>query len=220
MAALAPAKQLEDPLAHLPRSNILAYRKGQPIYNHDVPATSIFLVIDGKVKVSEVSTSGRRVIIEIYQQDELFGESALLPLAQRNEEASALEASRLMTWTAAAIEDLVMNRPQLALALLQVMTQRTLEFTRRIEEFSTHRIHQRLASCLLRFSERWGSLEADGSVRIEPLTHEVLAGYVGTSREIVTQYMNEFRRDGYLQYSRKGINLYRDALRGRIIEGE
>ena len=45
------------------------------------------------------------------------------------------------------------------------------------------------------------------------LTHELLAQYVGTSREIVTHYMNQFRRQGYLGYSRKGISLYRDAFK-------
>jgi len=45
------------------------------------------------------------------------------------------------------------------------------------------------------------------------LTHELLSQYVGTSREIITHYMNQFRRDGYLRYSRKGILLHRDAMR-------
>ena len=40
-------------------------------------------------------------------------------------------------------------------------------------------------------------------------THELLSQYVGTSREIVTHYMNQFRRLGFLQYSRRGIVLYR-----------
>jgi CRP-like cAMP-binding protein len=43
-------------------------------------------------------------------------------------------------------------------------------------------------------------------------THELLSQYVGTSREIVTHYMNQFRRMGYLQYSRRGIVMYRDAF--------
>jgi CRP/FNR family transcriptional regulator, cyclic AMP receptor protein len=46
-----------------------------------------------------------------------------------------------------------------------------------------------------------------------PLTHELLSQYVGTSREIVTHYMNQFRRQGYLRYSRRGMSLYRDAMR-------
>ena len=47
---VAPQKPLEDPLAHLPCSTIVEYRKGQMIYNQDQPSTSIYLVIDGKVK--------------------------------------------------------------------------------------------------------------------------------------------------------------------------
>jgi CRP-like cAMP-binding protein len=56
-------------------------------------------------------------------------------------------------------------------------------------------------------------VEEDGSVRMTPFTHELLSQYVGTSREIVTQYMNQFRRQGYLKYSHKGIVLYREAFR-------
>ena len=48
-------------------------------------------------------------------------------------------------------------------------------------------------------------------MRMAAFTHELLSQYVGTSREIVTHYMNQFRRQGYLQYSRRGIVLYRDA---------
>jgi CRP/FNR family transcriptional regulator len=216
--AVAPQKQLEDPLAHLPCSNIVEYRKGQLIYNQDQPSTNIFLVIDGKVKVSRLAADGHQVVVDIYQPDEFFGESAFLNLPHRAEQASALEDTRLMAWTASEIEDIVMKRPRLAVALLQILTQRTIDFTRRIEGFSVDNISRRLARSLLRFSERLGTQEDDGSVRMAPFTHELLSQYVGTSREIVTHYMNQFRRLGYLRYSRKGITLHRDALRGWLLE--
>jgi len=215
--AAAPQKQLEDPLAHLPCSNIVEYRKGQLIYNQDQPSTSIFLVIDGKVKVSRLAADGHQVVVDIYQPDEFFGESAFLGLPHRAEQASALDDTRLMTWTASEIEDIVMKRPRLAVALLQILTQRTIDFTHRIEGFSVDNISRRLARSLLRFSERLGTPEDDGSIRMAPFTHELLAQYVGTSREIVTHYMNQFRRRGYLRYSRKGITLYRDALNGWLM---
>jgi CRP-like cAMP-binding protein len=78
-------------------------------------------------------------------------------------------------------------------------------------------IARRLARSLLRFSDRLGTLDADGSVRMSPFTHELLSQYVGTSREIVTHYMNQFRKKGYLRYSRKGITLHREALRGWLL---
>jgi CRP/FNR family transcriptional regulator, cyclic AMP receptor protein len=51
-----------------------------------------------------------------------------------------------------------------------------------------------------------------GSIHLMPLSHELLAQYVGTSREIVTQHMNQFRRQDYLRYSRKGIVVYPAAM--------
>jgi CRP/FNR family transcriptional regulator len=120
-----------------------------------------------------------------------------------------LEDTKLMAWTAAEIEDIVLKRPRLAMAMLQILVQRTINLTHRIESFSADNIARRLARSLLRFSERLGTPQPDGSVKMAAFTHELLSQYVGTSREIVTHYMNQFRRMGHLQYSRRGIVLYR-----------
>lgn len=210
---LEPQNLLEDPLAHLPCSSVLEYRKGQVIYYQDQPSGSVYLVIDGKVKVCRMTDDGRWVVVDIYQTDEFFGESALLNSPARGEQALALENTKLMTWTTSEIEKLVLQRPLLAVALLQILVQRSINFGRRIESFSVDNIERRLARTLVRFSERLGRNAADGSVEMMPLTHELLSQYVGTSREIVTHYMNQFRRQGYLRYSRRGMSLYRDAMR-------
>jgi len=210
---VAPQKTLEDPLAHLPCSTIVEFRKGQAVYNSDQSSSAIYLVIEGRVKVSRLANDGRQVVVDIYQPDEFFGESAFVGLPQRAEQAVALERTKLMTWTTAEIEELIGKRPRLAIALLQILVERTLEFSRRIESFSVDNISRRLARSLIRFSERLGEPDDAGATCMVPFTHELLSQYVGTSREIVTHYMNQFRRLGYLRYSRKGITLYRDALR-------
>jgi len=216
--SIAPApvpqiRPLEDPLAHLPCSTILEYRKGQTIYSRDQPSTSIYLVIDGKVKVCRMADDGRQVVVDLYQPDEFFGESAFLGPAQRTELSVALENTKLMTWTTVEIEEIAGRRPRLAIALLQLLVQRSMDFGSRIESFSVDNIARRLARALIRFSERLGHVAENGSVQMIPFTHELLSQYVGTSREIVTHYMNQFRRQGYLTYSRKGILLHRDALK-------
>ena len=205
--------QLEDPLAHLPCSSIVEYRKGQTIYNHDQPSTGLYLVMDGKVKISRMAEGGRQVVMDIYQRDEFFGESALLNVPHCAEQATALEGTKVMMWTASAIDEIVKRRPRLAVALVQILVQRNINFTERLESFSTDNIQRRLARSLVRFSERFGTPEEDGSVGMMPFTHELLSQYVGTSREIVTHYMNRFRHEGYLQYSRKATILRHKALR-------
>ena len=212
IARVASQKALEDPLAFLSCSIIAEYKKGQLIYDQDQPSTSIYLVIEGKVKVSRMGDDGRQVVVDIYQPDEFFGESAILNLPHRSEQAVALDNTRLMAWSGAEIEEMVEKRPRLAVALLQILAQRSSDFTERIESLSADNIVRRLARSLIRFADREGARGDNGSARMAPLTHELLAQYVGTSREIVTHYMNQFRKQGYLQYSRRGIVLDRNAL--------
>src|SRR5437764_5809448 len=97
--AFAPQKPLEDPLAHLPCSTIVEFRKGQMIYNQDQPSTNLYLVINGKVKISRIADDGQQVVVDIYQRDEFFGESALLNVPHCSEQAVAMENSKVMTWT-------------------------------------------------------------------------------------------------------------------------
>jgi CRP/FNR family transcriptional regulator len=204
---------LEDPLAYLPCSTIVEYSRGQLIYGRSQVSNSIYLVIDGKVKVCRTADDGRQVVVDIYQPDEFFGECAFLGEKHRTEEAVALDATKVMTWSTAEIEELVVRRPRLGIALVQLLVRRSQEFGARIESFSIDNIGRRLVRSLIRFSERLGRDSGDGSVDMMPFTHELLSQYVGTSREIVTHYMNQLRRQGYLKYSRKGISLNREALR-------
>ena len=204
---------MEDLLSHLPCSSVVEYKKGQIIYDADQPAANFYLVIQGKVKVSRPSGNGHEVVTDIYQADDLFGESAFLGLVRRGEQAKALEGVALMAWSAGDIEAMLLKRPKLAIALLQVLAQRVAESAGRLASFSRDTIARRLARCLIRLSERLGTPQEDGSVSMMPLTHECLAQYVGTSREIVTHSMTGFRRQGYLKYSRRAIVLHPEALR-------
>jgi CRP-like cAMP-binding protein len=95
---------------------------------------------------------------------------------------------------------------------MQVVSRRCLDFKNRIESFSLETTSQRLGQALVHFADRLGSAMDGGATTIPPLTHEVLAQYVGTSREIVSHQMSEFRTLGYVRYSRKGITI-QDGLK-------
>ena len=152
------------------------------------------------------------MLVDIYKTDELFGESALIGMCDTHEQATALEDTKVMIWERHEVEELVERQPRLGIALVQWLTQRSIELTHRIESFSSEQIDQRLARSLIHLSQRFGQLLEDGSIRMMPITHELLSRYVGTSREVVTQRMNEFRRLRYVRYSRKEIVLYPEVL--------
>jgi CRP/FNR family transcriptional regulator len=203
----------EDALAHLPMSKTTAYNKGQVIYDLDHHSRSIYLVVKGTVGISHIAEDGTEVLLEIVRADELFGESAFLDLPRRSERAQAIERAELMTWPVSEMEDLLTKRPRLAVALLQVIALRNAEYASRIESFAIDSIERRLARSLLRFSERLGIEEESGSVWMIPLTQDMLARYIGTSREVASHHMNRFRKRGFVTYSRRGISLHRETLR-------
>jgi len=99
------------------------------------------------------------------------------------------------------------------LALLQKLIRQSSEFTDRIESLGADNISRRLARLLLHYGKRFGTRTEDGSIEFAALTHELLSEYIGTSRELVTHYMNQFRRDGLIRYSRREIVLAESKLR-------
>lgn len=200
-----------DPLAYLPCSPITEYEGGDAIYTDYQPSTKLYLVVAGKVKISR-QAAGAEVVVDVYQGDEFFGESALARMMQRMETAVALEYCKVMSWSGEEIEQAAEQRPKLALALFQLMVHRSVELANRIESFSVESIVRRLTRALVLFGARFGNKGEDGSVQMAAFTHELLSQYVGTSREIVTHYMSQFRREGYLDYSREAIVLHPRAL--------
>jgi CRP-like cAMP-binding protein len=212
-ASFEPSKQFEDVLAYLPISASTMYRKGQVVYGPDSPSKSIHLLVTGRVEISQRAEDGSDVLLEIVLPEGLFGESAFVASPRASEQARAPVDATVMAWAVSDIENLLTRRPRLAVALLQILSQRNVELIRRIESFSIDTIEKRLARSLIHLSERLGSPERDGCVRMMPLTHTLLSRYVGASREIITHHMNGFRRRGLVNYSRAGISFHCNTLR-------
>jgi CRP/FNR family cyclic AMP-dependent transcriptional regulator len=221
-AAPAYRAPLEDVLAYLPACGVTEYRKGQTIYSPQEPSKGLYIVASGKVNLSQIASDGTEILLEIISREELFGESALLDRGGCSDQASAYENTGVMAWTTSEVETLISDRPRLAVGLLQFLAQRNAGLAQRIESHAVDSIERRLARSLIHFGERLGTQEADGAIRMLPLTHELLSRYIGTSREVVTHYMNRFRNQGYVAYSRVEIRLHRDMFsaillgRGRV----
>ena len=109
-------------------------------------------------------------------------------------------------------EEMIIKRPRLGIALIQMIVRRSIDFKYCIEGFALENSAQRLGRALITLSERFGTPEADGSTGFLQFSHELLAQYVGTAREVVTAHMGQFRKQGYIRYSRKAIYLKRQAM--------
>jgi len=215
-AKMSAAREMEDALMYLPRKGVTDYRKGQIIFDEHQPSKGLHLVVQGRVKVTMALDDGTQTVVDIFTTDDFFGESALLGSAHHAERAMALDNVTLMSWSGQEIEEQVERQPRLGIALVQMLVKRGLDYEERLQSFALDKTPERVIRALLRFAERLGTRMEDGSIKIPPLTHQVISEYVGTSREIVTFQMNHLRQKGFLRYSRKGIQVYADALREHL----
>lgn len=203
---------IEDPLRFLRVSTILSFSPGETIYAPQDTADSVYVVLSGVVKVGRIADNGREITLRVLYPDDVFGESAFVETV-RSTRASALEECKVMVWTLDQIDKASISAPRLAYAFLQTVTQRLTEMEHKFQHDKTDPVGRRLIRALLEFAEK-SNANQDGKslVRIVPLTHEVLASYIGTSREVVTHLMVKFRRLGYVEYSRRGTYVYPDRL--------
>lgn len=207
----------EDPLVLLPRRRPERFGRDAVIYRPNDVADSLLLVVDGAVKISRISASGRETILEVEPQESFFGSSCLCGDSHRGEQATALEDTSVMEWSVTELRVLMARMPELGPALMRVLAQKLTAAEDRVEIFATDQIPRRLVKALLRFGERLGErADAGSQVHVMALTHELLAKHVGTSREIVTQHMSRLRGKGLVEYSRAGLDFDPKRLRQEL----
>src|SRR5262249_61841195 len=80
-------------LPHVERT----FWRGMPIYALEDPATDVYVVLKGRVKIMRSSPEGAQKIISIRYRGDIFGELALAEndtKARRSDEAVALDTTR------------------------------------------------------------------------------------------------------------------------------
>jgi len=205
-------RSLEDPLTYLPRKPVQEFARRRVIYSREQPSYSLYVVILGRVKVTHTADDGVETIGRIVCTEGLFGESAMVGNSARSESAVAIDNVSVMSWTRHEIEQQIEREPHLGIALSQHLVRQCMELQDRIESMAVYKTPERVMLSLVQLGATLGTPMPDGSTHLGSLTHHTIADYVGTSREIVTFQMNRLRRLGLLRYSRKGIDVYAQAI--------
>jgi len=178
-----------------------AFWRGTTIYSLDDPATHIYFVRTGRVKIVRASAHGQNKIISIRYRGDVFGELALAGStveARRSDEAIALETTRVSVIRAEDFWQETRRDSVAVQSVLRCLTSRLVEAHRQIESLVFDNNYRRLARALLDLSLD-ASRVGETSIR---LTHEELAELIGSTREVVTSMMIELRQRGLIEYKR------------------
>jgi CRP-like cAMP-binding protein len=188
---------------------ISKYVKGQVIFSQGEAADAVFYIQTGKVKVAVVSERGKEAVVAVLGPDEFCGEGALAGQPRRMATASAMAACQVMRVEKAAIIRVLHEEPAFAEMFLQHLLART----RRIEEDLVDQLfnssEKRLARTLLLLAN-FGK-ESQPERILAKISQETLAEMVGTTRSRVSQFMNKFRRLGFITYN-GGIEVHGSLL--------
>lgn len=185
------------------QTRMTTVRRGQVIYRQEDSAEGLFLLKRGRVRLSRLSPSGRRLELAVLEPGTFFGEMPLLGVRMRSASAEAIDDSLLCVMSEADVERLVMSKPEVGLRMIEVLGRRLAAAEARLEDFAYHSATARVAAVLLR-------LARDGV--IEGMSHQDLADAVGAYRETVTKILDDFEAAGLVALSRKRIDVL-DASR-------
>lgn len=178
--------------------------RGMAVYSLEDSANHIYVVLKGRVKVLRSSPDGQQKIVSIRYRDDLLGELALAGNSaetRRTDEAIALDTTRVAMIRLTDFWNAARRDPALMQNAMQYVARQLAESYRQMESLVFENNHRRLAQALLDLS---GEASRAGEPNIR-LTHEELAQLIGSTREVVTGMMIEFRQSGLIDYKRGDI---------------
>ncbi len=189
------------------------FQRYEPVFYMGEPADHVYLVKEGKVKLSRISPSGKEKVLDIFEPGEIFGELSLFADEVRSDQAIAMEDVRIAAVGKDVLLGLLRQKPSIAIDLLKLISGRLAEAQDQIETLSFDKTSERLAKTLLRMGEDHGHWDIDGRLKIHhSYTHEELAQIIGTSREIISSAMASFQKEGYIKYKRKNIEIIPEKI--------
>ena len=160
----------------------------------------MYILREGRVKVTKLSGAGREKILEILGEGAFFGEMALLDAPDRSASIRSLDPCRLLALSRKDFLAALRRSPDLAMAVIQELSRRL----RRTDEQASHIPYQSVKERTQELIGRLATEETDdGWLATPALTHQEVADMVATSRETVTRAVKQLKEEGWLRQEGK-----------------
>lgn len=170
-------------------------------------AEAFFVLLDGRLKVTQTTQTGQQVVLRYIGPVELFGCVAVAGQGDYPGTATAVVDSVVLGWDAAASCHLMERFPKFAMNALGTMGARVQEAHTRLRELATEHVEQRVARAVLRLASQAGQRVA-GGVRIEfPLSRQDIAEMTGTTLHTVSRILSRWEQEGLVDSGRQRITI-------------
>jgi len=192
-------EHLQDLAGHL---ELRYHSKNTVVINEGDETSSLYIILEGRVKVYLNDEAGKEIILNIEEPGEYFGEVSLIDEGPRSASVKTLEDSCFAILKKQDLIKFLTENPLIALPILQGLTGRLRTLTENVRSLALLDVYGRVTRQLTDLASK----RADGYWAIEErLTNSDLANRVGASAKMVSRIMRDLKRGGYIRIESQRI---------------
>lgn len=179
-------------------------RRGEWVFVLGDSADSIYLLQQGRMKITALTEDGQEVLHEIVGPGEIFGDTSPLLGIPRTTSAQALEPSVLCEIYRKDFESLLNAHPELAFQLLKSVGLRLKKAEAKLVNVICNDVSHRVREALIDLIRKESSAGPDLPIKIR-ITQQDLANLIGASRQKTWQALKGLEDSGVLRLMYRSI---------------
>ncbi len=188
-------------------SESMDLRRRTRVWEPRDPASTIYIVRAGILKLSKTNDEGRELTLGFYTRDQLVGELGVVNEAPHDTTCEAYEDTQLLAIPKDDFVKLMMRHAPLAMRMIRLVGERRQKLENRVESLLFKSAHSRLAALFLDLGDGFGVRDSRGRIVNLKLTHKEIASLIGATRETVSFAILDLRKDGLIQTEGKRVIL-------------
>jgi CRP/FNR family cyclic AMP-dependent transcriptional regulator len=197
------AKNTFDPASFLATAShgrsVSAYRTDDIVFAQASPADAVFYIQTGRIKLVFTSTQGKEAVAAVLSVGDFFGEGCLIGQPLRMATARAMVKSEVMRIGKAEMIRVLHDEPSFGERFITHLLTRASRAEADLVDQLFSSSEKRLARTLLLLAN-FGKEGGPQPITMK-ISQETLAEIVGTTRSRVSQFMNKFRKLGFIDYN-------------------
>ena len=174
------------------------YTRNGIVFVEEDTGKYMYIIKEGRVKVSRLLASGKETILAFHEEGEFFGEMALIDAGTTPATVTAVVASNILVVGAQDFNKLI-NHPKVNRALLKMLCRRCRDAWAQIETLTFYHADARIRKTLYQFCQKRGIQTDRGAMIGLHLTHQELACVAGVTRETATRVIGHLQNENLLR---------------------
>jgi CRP/FNR family transcriptional regulator len=166
-------------------------KKGETLYNAGDEGSFLYVVHEGKVKISRYTEEGNEQVVRVLSTGDFAGEQALFTNNLASDFAITLEDSMVCVLDGSELKKHMIEKPEISVRIISELSKRLSESETKLESYNLDSVGKRVAQSIIKNSNGRSSFEL-------PISKLVWASILGMSSETLSRKLSQFKKSGLI----------------------